>query len=619
MFESIVRNSPVGVLVVDDLGNVVFNNPSAGEILPRNGRGAVGSHISTVVPDLSMREGRLVFTDLKPGCTRAEVTLPSVQAGIGHYDVHLSQFVDETGMTRNIVELCDVTSRAHAEAAITDQEKRWNLALQGGQIGVFESDLRTGTGIASDTWHDMLGVTQSEGLNSDEEWRARVHPDDLASALETDAQCIEGRTDKAEAKYRMRVGDGTWHWMRSTLRVIERDREGKAVRLLGTMIDITPLESALELAEAREKELEMVIANAPVAMAVLRLDGTFLLLNDACYTFLGYPPAALEGRRLWSLSNTEMLIEMQHEIEGLLKGRVGTYTAEKSYVRPDGSRVDFVVGISRINGKARDGARLIVQIIDITEQKRLAALKDDFVATVSHELRTPLAALHGALGLLNGTAILGASEQVRKLANVAYRSSRRLIGIVDDLLDFQALNTGHLSVRLAEVNIAQLVGQIVGETESYAEAFKVCFALDMQDRDMVVTADPLRLKQVIANLLSNAAKFSPPGATVLVSVKDEGQACNVSITDQGRGISSEFHDRIFQPFSQQAEHSTRDREGSGLGLAISKGLMTRMSGEIGYDSEPNVRTTFWIRIPLCAQPKRRPGAAMELSSDAALD
>jgi PAS domain S-box-containing protein len=422
----------------------------------------------------------------------------------------------------------------------------------------------------------------------------------LERVVAADAECIDGKIEKSEAKYRMLGRDGDWRWMRSVLRATERDSTGKAVRLLGTMTDITLLENAVDLAQAKEAELASLIVNAPVAMAVLALSGKFLLLNAACYRLLGYPEGTLRDRSLWRLANIEMMAELRTEVEGLIDGKVSTFTAEKQYERPDGSKVDFVVRMSKIRGNTSEQTRIVAQMIDITEKNRLAKLKDDFLATTSHELRTPLTVVHGALSLLQGLGELpGQSE---KLLGLARRNSDRLLHLVNDLLDFQKLNSGQLSLQLEVVNVVDLVKQSVEEIEPLVSKFGVNITFDAVRKHLWVRADPLRAKQVITNLLSNAAKFAPPDGSIEVGLDE---TCTVSVTDHGRGISDEFRDRIFLPFSQQAEHSTRAREGSGLGLAISNGLVERMGGQIGFESAPNVRTTFWVRFPMAAEDERR--------------
>lgn len=598
MFQSIIENSPFGVWVVDERGSVVFRNKSAENLLPSDVVDGIGSHISELLPALSVVEGGLCIKSLGIGELENIIALPKGKESRRFCEVILSKFEDAEGRKYNIVNLNEVTSRVQAWQALRDQEERWNLALEGSQIGVFESDLRTGTGVASDAWFQLLGICESDGRNSDDEWRARIHPDDRTTVEALDAECIEGRIEKSEAKFRMRVGDDSWRWMRSILRVTERDDEGRAVRLLGTMIDITPLESALELAKARKVGLEMLLANAPVAMAVLALDGTFLLLNDSCYSLFGYPRGQLEQKKFWKLSNTETLKNVRDEVERLLASEIKASRIEQRYTKPGGEVIDIAIRLSVVQRPVRTETRLIIQMVDITEKKRLEALKDDFVATVSHELRTPLASIHGALRLLTGAIGDGASEQVKKLLDLAGRNSVRLGEVVKDLLDFQKLTAGHFAVEMAPVEVVELVEQTILDNEPFSGKFEVSVVLDGANPPVYINADAQRLKQVITNLLSNASKFSTAGGTVDVCIGVSGSSCKVSVSNDGPGISQEFGTRIFQPFSQQADHLTRSREGTGLGLAISKELVESMGGDIGYESTPNIRTTFWVRLPI---------------------
>ena len=608
MHEFIVDSSPFGVCIVDEAGIVVFRNRSAERMLQFGDDDSGGVPISDILPALSMQEGKLTIQSLGIGELANVVSLPSAHPEPRFCDISLSQFTDKSGRSLTIVSLNDVTRHIRSWQALKDQEERWNLALQGSQIGVFESDLRTGSGTASDTWYQLLGIRRVDGRDSDLEWRERIHPEDRAEVEALDAECIEGRVETSEAKFRMRVGGGDWRWMRSMLRVTERDREGNALRLLGTMIDITPLESALELAEARKQGLHNLMANAPLAMAVLSLDGTFLLVNDACYALFGYPQGALEQKQFWKLSNIRALKNVKAEVERILAGSATVSLIEEHYVRPDGERIDIVIHISILPFEDAANTRIILQLVDITEKKRLEALKDDFVATVSHELRTPLASIHGALRLLDSAVGAEASEQVTKLLGMAQRNSVRLTEVVNDLLDFQKLTTGHFVVKMTKVDVVSTVEEIVLDSEPFARQFDISVAVEAPDKAVFVSADEQRLKQVIINLLSNAAKFSDRGATVSVDVTVDRRACMISVSNYGRGISPEFGERLFQPFSQQAEHLSRNRGGTGLGLAISKELVENMGGEIGYSSTPNTRTTFWVRFPLYEESTQSPEA-----------
>ena len=612
MFQSVVENSPFGLWIVDHDGLVVFSNHSAEALLPDRKAKTTGEQISEFLPALSVSNGELTFTGIEIGDFENIISLPSNEdARFG--EVSLSRFKDAADRPFTIVNVNDVTNRVNSWYALRDQEERWNLALEGSQIGVFESDLRTGSGRASDAWYQLLGMSDANGKDSDREWRERIHPDDREEVESLDAECIEGRVEQSEAKFRMRAGDDNWRWMRSILRVTERDDQGDPVRVLGTMIDITPLETALDLADARRAGLEMLVTNAPVAMAVMSLDGAFMLLNDACYTLFGYAAGQLEEKKVWQLSGEKTLENLKAEVERLLAGNTSISRVEDEYVRPNGEVIDIAIRVSIYRRKHIDDSRLIVQMVDITEAKRLEALKNDFVATVSNELRTPLASVHGALRLLTGAIGDGASEQVEKLLGMACRNSERLTQVVNDLLDFQKLTAGHFSVEITEVDAIDIIRQTVMDNEPFANKFEVSVSVDAPEHPIIVHADAQRLKQVITNLLSNASKFSVSGTTVEVrAAVDEGTLL-ITVTNRGRGISPEFGKRLFEPFSQQAEHLTRDREGTGLGLAISKELVENMGGKIGYSSQINVQTTFWVRLSLALPSKRQLEAASSTS------
>ncbi len=616
MFQSVVENSPFGVWVVDQDGLVVFSNKSAEALLAERKAKTTGVQISEFLPALSASNGELSFTGLEIGDFENIISLSS-DDNARYGEVNLSRFEDAEGRPFTIINVNEITSRVKSWYALREQEERWNLALEGSQIGVFESDLRTGLGRASDAWYQLLGICDADGKDSDREWRERIHPDDRVEVEALDAECIAGRVKRSEAKFRMRVDDGKWRWMRSILRVTERDEQGNPVRVLGTMIDITPLETALELAEARRAGLEMLVTNAPVAMAVLSLDGTFMLLNDACYALFGYAAGQLEQKKVWQLSGKKTLKNLRAEVERLLAGNTSISRVEEKYVRPNGEVIDIAIRISIYRREHINDSRLIVQMVDITEAKRLEALKNDFVATVSHELRTPLASVHGALRLLAGAISDGASEKVEKLLGMASRNSERLTQVVDDLLDFQKLTTGHFSVEITQVDAIDIVRQTVMDNEPFANKFDISISVDAPEHPIIVHADAQRLKQVITNLLSNASKFSVCGTTVEVKAAVDEGAFLISVTNSGRGISPEFGKRLFEPFSQQAEHLTRDREGTGLGLAISKELVENMGGEIGYSSQINVQTTFWVRLPLALLSKRQLKEALSTSENTA--
>ncbi len=246
---------------------------------------------------------------------------------------------------------------------------------------------------------------------------------------------------------------------------------------------------------------------------------------------------------------------------------------------------------------------------DVTERKKLEGIKSEFVSTVSHELRTPLTAIAGSLGLLSGGALGPLPQQVAEMIHIAQKNSTRLATLINDLLDMEKLEAGQMRFELSPHALQPLLRQSVQENQAYASQHGVRIELrDAPAEDLVVEIDPQRLLQVLANLLSNAAKFSPPGEVVEVTLERRGDRARVAVRDHGSGIPAEFQERMFEKFAQAETGNTRRKGGTGLGLAISRELVNGMGGHIGFESEPGQGTTFHVELPLApelAQDKSR--------------
>lgn len=237
---------------------------------------------------------------------------------------------------------------------------------------------------------------------------------------------------------------------------------------------------------------------------------------------------------------------------------------------------------------------------DITEHKRVEQMKNEFVSTVSHELRTPLTSIAGALGLLAGGALGTLPEQSKPMLDIALKNSQRLTDLINDLLDMEKITAGKLRFDLRVQPLLPLVTQAIEANWPYANQHGVRFELAGGEAagGVLVRVDSQRLIQVLSNFLSNAAKFSPLDGQVEISVRRMGETVRVAVMDHGPGIPLEFHDRIFQKFSQADSSDTRQKGGTGLGLAITKELAVRMGGRVGFDSIPGQGATFYLDLPM---------------------
>ena len=238
-----------------------------------------------------------------------------------------------------------------------------------------------------------------------------------------------------------------------------------------------------------------------------------------------------------------------------------------------------------------------------TEQVRKLQLhlRNEFISMVSHELRTPLTSIRGALGLIDAGAMGDLPEKAKAMVKIAYQNSERLVRIINDILDMEKINSGSLEMRLEAVSVAEFLQEALTVNQAYGVKYQVHFVLETPRAAANVAADPDRLMQVMANLLSNAAKFSPPGADVNVRVRERDALVRIEVEDHGTGIPEDFRARIFEKFAQADSSSTRRFEGTGLGLSITRRLVEGMGGTIGFTTITGQGTTFHIELPRAGQ------------------
>ncbi len=362
---------------------------------------------------------------------------------------------------------------------------------------------------------------------------------------------------------------------------------------------------------------QAILDNVIDGIITIDSKGVVQSFNRAAETIFGYTADEIIGR------NVNMLMpEPYHsEHDGYLQNyhatgiqRIIGLGREVEGRRKDGSVFPMDLAVSR---SAHQGQPLFIGLVrDITERKRVELMKTEFVSTVSHELRTPLTSISGALGLIIGGALGELPDQVRVMLDIAYKNSKRLGLLINDLLDMEKLAADKMHLDLQMQALMPLVEQTLESVRAYGEQYQVNFELIERADDVQVRVDSGRLQQVLTNFLSNAAKFSPPGAQVEVAVRLRKNSVQVEVIDHGPGISDEFRSRIFQKFSQADSSDTRQKGGTGLGLSISKELIECMNGLIGFDSEEGQGASFYFQLPVWLAEETTQQTANTLISDA---
>lgn len=356
----------------------------------------------------------------------------------------------------------------------------------------------------------------------------------------------------------------------------------------------------LQSLKSSEEIFRTAMETAPIGNALVKPDGTFLTVNTALCELLGYSEQELLASDFQSITHPEDIELDLAFVQRCLSGEIDRYRLEKRYFHKSGRTVWTLLSVALVRHADGQPNYFVAQIQDTTEQREIERVKSEFISVVSHELRTPLTSIRGSVGLVLGAHGAELPESAKRFLEIANSNCERLVRLINDILDIEKIASGNMGFELQPRVIADVVRNAVQATEGYAQRFNVHFAVDAPSSDIRAVVDEERLLQVLANLLSNAAKFSPAHGTVQVSVAASQDRVRICVSDQGPGIPEDFRDRIFGKFSQADSSSTRRAGGTGLGLHISRQIVERMGGRIGFDSMLGRGATFWVEFAQAA-------------------
>jgi PAS domain S-box-containing protein len=402
---------------------------------------------------------------------------------------------------------------------------------------------------------------------------------------------------------------GATRWIASKGALI-RNSNGTAVRMTGTLMDITKRKQ-IELALERERQqLRQIIASAPIAMAMFDTQMRYLAYSQTWITEQG-----LEEQSIIGCSHYDIFPDIperwQAEHQRALQGEVISVSEDvweradgtKVYLRwaihpwyhPDGEVGGIVIATDRIN-----------ELVEAREAALEAArLKSQFLANMSHEIRTPMNGVLGMAGLLLQTPL---TPQQLEYASTIRSSAEHLLTVINDILDFSKLEAGEMQLENIDFELDSCIESVVDVLAAQAHEKGLELALWISsDVPKLLKGDPNRLRQILLNLVGNAVKFTEVGQVLVkVSVsrglgteEDAGETqlpthIRFEVTDTGIGISAEDQEKLFQSFSQVDASTTRQYGGTGLGLVICKQLVELMEGEIGVESVLNQGSKFWF-------------------------
>ncbi len=358
------------------------------------------------------------------------------------------------------------------------------------------------------------------------------------------------------------------------------------------------LEEARRQVEASGRKLALFAERSPIAVFEFDPKGRILNMNPAAETLFGFSSREMIGH-----AGTDTLFpsDAAGDVTGrwreLIRSRESIFGLRLTNTRRDGAEIFCEWSLTPLINPENKVISVIVQGRDITQQLEAERMKQEFTSTLSHELRTPLTSIIGSLQLINSGVLGDVDKDVLELTTIAERNGQRLLDLINDILDVEKIESGKLTLYPEPLPLGELLDESLALNRGFADRFKVRLATAGGLPVLMVNADRKRLLQVMTNLLSNAAKFSPEGATVLVTMDTIGGNVRVGVHDSGPGIPENFRNRIFGRFAQADMSYTRQKGGTGLGLSICKRMLEMMGGKIGFSEREGGGTTFWFELP----------------------
>jgi PAS domain S-box-containing protein len=360
---------------------------------------------------------------------------------------------------------------------------------------------------------------------------------------------------------------------------------------------LVELEEARRQVEASGRKLQLFAERAPIAVLELDAQGTIMEVNHAAEILFGYAAAELVGGPVKKLVLAAHHPDFDRSWSELLASRQPMEGLKIRNPRRDGIALICEWTVTPLVNA--DGAiiAVIAQGKDVTAQLEAERTKKEFTSTLSHELRTPLTSIIGSLQLINTGVAGDVPREISELTVVAERNAQRLLDLINDLLDIEKIESGKLTMTPEVVRVDDLVQEAVVLNKAFGERFGVRFEVKGELPGREVVADRKRLLQVMTNLLSNAAKFSPVGEAVEIAMEEIGSHVRLAVQDRGPGIPEAFRSRIFGRFAQADSTASRGKGGTGLGLAICKRLIEMMQGKIAFEDRAGGGTSFWFELP----------------------
>ena len=610
--ESLVENSPSGILYVNQNGDVEKVNQAAISILGLEKEPAT---ISLKYYDLFREPDSNVTANIQKCFEKGlviseECKYKKENQGSVFLSYSLAPVENpEGGVNSVIINFSDISERKKIEQALMILEERYKLAFEGTELGLWDWDMPSGNMIFNDQFYNILDAKENSVIRNHAALLNLVHPDDRQLVEQQLDDHKNGNRESYIAEYRIITNEGYWKWVLDHGKVVVRNDVGFPLRMVGTTRDITIRKTAEDRLLHSEKKYRSLIENMQDGVFII-VENRIVFGNLALAQITGYGTSELEGMPYTQFLNDSDAEIIREKYNQRLKNQDAFISYESKLMQKDRQTkvyVNLSLGVIDFEGKkAIHGT-----VKDITEKKESEkilkqselnlreanATKDKFFSIIAHDLKNPFNAIMGFAQLLHEEYDDFADADKKRFVKNIFEASENTFKLVENLLTWSRAQTGKIPFRGENIDLFDIATETVSILKPNAESKNIEIRSKVLP-DFKVYGDLNMLTTVVRNLISNAIKFTPSGGHVdLSAVKKEGLV-EFCVADDGIGISKENQKKLFQFGEQFKREGTANERGTGLGLILCREFIDNHKGKIWIESEANKGSRFYFTVPV---------------------
>lgn len=356
---------------------------------------------------------------------------------------------------------------------------------------------------------------------------------------------------------------------------------------------------AAEIEQAKQRD-EAIMASLADGVIVADASGKVSFMNLAAERFTGLSRQEGEGKPLkdaLKLRVGEAAVDLAPLVKEVLGGNASPLPQDAAVVGADGRKIDIdgaAVPVFGVDGKA---IAVVIALRDVTYLREVDQMKTGFLSVAAHQLRTPLSTIRWYLEMLNDPEEGRLKKNQKLFVENAYESLRKMIGLVNRLLAVTRLEAGRVPVKPAPTHLGRLTREIVEDLRVKLRERKLDVRVNAPEDLPEVQLDPTLAREVFANLVENAIRYTPDGGSIVIEIQDSGEVLRWTVKDTGIGIPKDQQAKVFEKFFRASNAVTHDAAGSGLGLYLARFIVGTWNGEIGFESAEGKGTTFRMTVP----------------------